>query len=78
MPKSQIFNIANMSFNAIRENKMLAKISEFTVPFIKKKPFSLIEQSYHTHLNLIRLFERQKKTMLLFISNLCNYLIINT
>ena len=24
---------ANMSFNAIRENKMLAKISEFTVTF---------------------------------------------
>ena len=67
-----------MSFNAIRENKMLAKISEFTVPFNKEKPFSLIEQSYHTHLNLIRIFERQKKTMLLFISNLCNYLIINT
>ena len=28
---SQIFNVANMSFNAIRENKNLAKISEFTV-----------------------------------------------
>ena len=26
-----IFNVANMSFNAIRENKILAKISEFTV-----------------------------------------------
>ena len=25
------FNVANMSFNAIRENKILAKISEFTV-----------------------------------------------
>ena len=25
------FNVANMSFNAIRENKFLAKISEFTV-----------------------------------------------
>ena len=31
MPKSRIFTIANMSFNAIRENKILAKISEFTV-----------------------------------------------
>ena len=30
MPKSRIFNVANMSFNAIRENKILAKISEFT------------------------------------------------
>ena len=26
-----IFNVAKMSFNAIRENKILAKISEFTV-----------------------------------------------
>ena len=25
------FNVANMSFNAIRENKILTKISEFTV-----------------------------------------------
>ena len=25
------FYVANMSFNAIRENKILAKISEFTV-----------------------------------------------
>ena len=31
MPRSPIFNVANMSLNAIRENKMLAKISEFTV-----------------------------------------------
>ena len=26
-----IFNVANMSFNAIHENNILAKISEFTV-----------------------------------------------
>ena len=31
MPFSRIFNVANMSFNAIRKNKILAKISEFTV-----------------------------------------------
>ena len=31
MPKSRIFNVANMPFNAIRENKILAKTSEFTV-----------------------------------------------
>ena len=30
-PKLRIFNVANMPFNAIRENKILAKISEFTV-----------------------------------------------
>ena len=27
----RILDVANMSFNAIRENKILAKISEFTV-----------------------------------------------
>ena len=31
MPKSRISNVANMYFNASRENKILAKISEFTV-----------------------------------------------
>ena len=31
MPWSQILNVANMSFKAIRENKILAKISEFSV-----------------------------------------------
>ena len=31
MPRSRIPNVANMPFNAIRENKILAKISEFTV-----------------------------------------------
>ena len=31
MSKSRILNVANVSFNGIRENKILAKISEFTV-----------------------------------------------
>ena len=31
MSKSQLFYLANMSFNAICENKILAKISVFTV-----------------------------------------------
>ena len=31
MPKSRIFSVANMSFNAIRENKLFAKFSEFTI-----------------------------------------------
>ena len=31
MPKFQIFNGANMSFKAFRENEILAKMSEFTV-----------------------------------------------
>ena len=30
-PESQSFNIINVSFNVIRENKILTKISEFTV-----------------------------------------------
>ena len=30
-PSHEFFNFANMSFNAIRENKILTKISEFTV-----------------------------------------------
>ena len=33
MPLSLIFNITNVSFNAIRENKILRNISEFTVVF---------------------------------------------
>ena len=31
MLKSQIFNVANISFNAILKNKIPQKISEFTV-----------------------------------------------
>ena len=31
MPKWGILNVANVSFYAIHENKILAKISEFTV-----------------------------------------------
>ena len=31
MPKSQFLNVANISFNAFRENKILAKISEFSI-----------------------------------------------
>ena len=31
MPKSRLFYLANKSFYAIRENKILAKIFEFTV-----------------------------------------------
>ena len=31
MPLSRIFKVANVSFNAIRENKILARSSEFIV-----------------------------------------------
>ena len=56
MPKSRIqSNVANMSFNTIRENKVLAKISEFTVVFFiysMKYPTSQINFSeYHVSLN---------------------------
>ena len=37
MPKSRFLNVANMSFNAIRENKILAKISDFTVLYKTEK-----------------------------------------
>ena len=35
-------DVANMSFYAIRENKVLAKISEFTVQYIKVKGLTLL------------------------------------
>ena len=31
MPLSQMFSVANMTFNTMRKNKILAKFSEFTV-----------------------------------------------
>ena len=31
MPRLRFFYVTNVSFNSIRENKILAKISEFTV-----------------------------------------------
>ena len=31
MPKLPIFNVANMSFSAFRDKKILAKISEFQI-----------------------------------------------
>ena len=36
MPKSRISNVANMSFNSIHENKILAKIYEFTVTVLNQ------------------------------------------
>ena len=37
MPQSRFINVTNMSLNAIRENKILAKISEFTVLCLPSK-----------------------------------------
>ena len=52
MPSPQIFKVTNMSFNTIRENKILAKISEFTVIIInfacsRLSYYSLPETSLH-------------------------------
>ena len=48
MPSSQIFNVPNMSFNAIRENKFLMKISEF--PVCKSR--SVIRNRYQSVFNI--------------------------
>ena len=53
-PKSQYFYTANMSFNAIRENKILAKISEFAVAASLSTCDNLIEtwKIFHECLNI--------------------------
>ena len=40
---SRIFNAANMSSKGIRENKILAKISEFShsISHVRKSPFKI-------------------------------------
>ena len=43
MPKSRVFNVANMSFNAFSKNKNFAKISEFTVSNFFKILYSFFE-----------------------------------
>ena len=43
MLQARIFNIANVSFNVIHENKILAKISKFTLP--KSSPIILMRRS---------------------------------
>ena len=50
------FYVANMSFNAIRENKILAKISKFTVYCTCYKKFStfiMLNISHVLHSSLI-------------------------
>ena len=42
MHKSSIFDITNMSFNIIHENKILAKNSEFIINTQRKYPFNEI------------------------------------
>ena len=50
MPYSRILNVANISFNAIRENKILMKISGFTAykyP-LKMNPMNEFTGDYYT------------------------------
>ena len=44
MPLLQIFSMANTYFNTIRENKIFAKISEFTVIHVLE--FLVVDQLY--------------------------------
>ena len=50
---SREFYVANMSFNAIRDNKILAKVSEFTVSvplqyfYVRFQSFCVISIFYH-------------------------------
>ena len=50
MSLSRIFNVANSSFDAFRENKVLAKISEFTVLHYQwrkyRNPFSAEKEHF--------------------------------
>ena len=48
-----IFYVANVSFNAIRENKILAKISEFTVLYIPTLS-ELCSETYY-QINILKL-----------------------
>ena len=54
MPKSGIFNVANMPFNAMRENKILMKISEFTVYCLLEVSVASIDYPIHKHKNKSR------------------------
>ena len=42
MPKSRFLHIAKMSFNTIRENKIIAKISEFTASEATQVSYSVV------------------------------------
>ena len=48
MPLSRIFNVPNLCFNVIWENKMLAKNSEFTVLHKGKVNLQLILSRHST------------------------------
>ena len=56
-----IFNVANMSFNALRENKVLAEISGFTVPNCPMMAHTYMNQSNFDKLHY-KDFHKAKRT----------------
>ena len=64
MHKSRNSNVANLPFNAIRENKILAKIFEFTVTLRKtcldddRLHSSLYRESYMSAYSFIKFIKR--------------------
>ena len=53
-----ILNVADMSFNAIRENKILTKICEFTVKHIKAWIYRLNSREWKSVLMIFRLLNK--------------------
>ena len=59
MSQSRLFNVANMSFNAIREKRILAKISEYRFfnnmkqNYIMERVFKQIHRKRFTHLKTL-------------------------
>ena len=55
MPYSRFFNVANVSFNAIRENKSPADISELTVDLYNVRKFpTLLKVALHDYFVYIK------------------------
>ena len=53
MPKSRISNVANISFNAIRKNKILPKNSELTVYDQRANEHDQLLNMVHIQCNLL-------------------------
>ena len=54
MFQSRIFNVANVSFNAIRENEILAKFCELPRPYIAhaRSPLYTCSRTSHPHISV--------------------------
>ena len=72
MPKSHILNVENISFNAIHENKFLAKISEFTEKDSSLICFANMFQEYHCLVSWPRI-NIQNKNIRYTVKNMCNF-----